>query len=57
MLCAKSFELVKQLDAGLVACHELSAYNEDHVRFAFEECKTLFTQNQVDVQPVLQGNN
>ena len=55
MLCSKSFELVKQLDAGLTTCHELSAYNEDNVRFAFEECKTLFAQNQVDVQPVLQG--
>jgi len=55
MLCAKSFELVKQLDANLNSCHELSAYNEDNVRFSFEECKTLFAQNQIDVQPVLQG--
>jgi GINS complex subunit 1 len=57
MLCAKSFELVKQLDANLNNCHELSAFNEDNVRFSFEECKTLFAQNQIDVQPVLQGNN
>ena len=55
MLCAKSFELVKQLESSLSSCHELSPYNEDHVRFSFEECKTLFSQNQIDVQPVLQG--
>ena len=57
MLCAKSFELIKQLDSNLSSAHELSAYNEDNVRFTFEECRTLFSQNHIDVQPVLQGNN
>jgi GINS complex subunit 1 len=57
MLCAKSFELIKQLDSNLCSSHELSSYNEDNVRFTFEECRTLFAQNQLDVQPVLQGNN
>lgn len=57
MLCAKSFELVKQLESSLSSCHELSPYNEDHVRFSFEECKSLFSQNQIDVQPVLQGKH
>lgn len=57
MLCAKSFELIKQLDTNFSNAHELTAYNEDNVRFTFEECRTLFTQNQVDVQPVLQGDN
>jgi GINS complex subunit 1 len=57
MLCAKSFELVKQLDSNLNGLHELSPYNEDNVRMAFEECRLLFQQNQVDVQTVLNGNN
>lgn len=57
MLCSKSFELIKQLDANFSASHELIPYNEDNVRYTFEECRTLFTQNQVDVQPVLQGDN
>jgi GINS complex subunit 1 len=56
MLCSKSFELIKQLESNFSA-NELSAYNEDNVRFAFEECRSLFGQNQIDVQPVLQGNN
>lgn len=57
MLCSKSFELIKQLDSNLCQAHELSAYNEDNVRLAFEECKLLFSQNQLDVQSVLQGDN
>jgi hypothetical protein len=57
MLCSKSFELVKELDVNFNNVNELTAYNEDNVRFAFEECRTLFTQNQVDVQPVLAGDN
>ena len=57
MLCAKSYELVKQLDANMGSIHELSPYNEDMVRFVFEECRTLFSQNQIDVQPVLNGIN
>ncbi len=57
MLCSKSFELVKELDVNFNNVNELTAYNEDNVRFAFEECRTLFTQNQVDVQPVLASDN
>lgn len=57
MLCSKSFELIKQLDSNNSNSHELAAYNEDYVRYTFEECKTLFAQNQVDVQPVLNGDN
>ena len=57
MLCSKSFELIKQLDSNFSKAHELSPYNEDNVRFTFEECRTLFAQNQVDVQPVLGGDN
>jgi GINS complex subunit 1 len=54
MFCVKAFELIKQLDPN---AQELSPYNEDNVRYSFDECRTLFSQNQVDVQPVLQGNN
>jgi GINS complex subunit 1 len=57
MLCSKSFELIKQLDSNFSTAHELSPYNEDNVRYTFEECRTLFAQNQVDVQPVLNGDN
>ena len=57
MLCSKSFELVKELDVNFNNAYELTAYNEDNVRFAFEECRTLFAQNQIDVQPVLAGDN
>lgn len=57
MLCSKSFELIKQLDTNFSNAHELSPYNEDNVRYTFEECRTLFAQNQIDVQPVLQGDN
>jgi GINS complex subunit 1 len=56
MLCLKSFELIKQLDS-LNSTHELSPYNEDYVRFTYEECRILFSQNQVDVQPILHGNS
>jgi GINS complex subunit 1 len=54
MFCSKAFELIKQLDTN---SNELSPYNEDNVRYSYEECRTLFAQNQIDVQPVLQGNN
>jgi GINS complex subunit 1 len=57
MLCAKSFELVKELDVNFNNIHELTPYNEDNVRYCFEECRTLFSQNQIDVQPVLAGDN
>jgi GINS complex subunit 1 len=57
MFCTKSFELIKQLDSNLSQAHELSAFNEDNVRYTFEECRTLFAQNQIDVQPVLKGDN
>jgi GINS complex subunit 1 len=56
MLCSKSYELIKQVDTNHSNSYELAPYNEDNVRFTFEECKNLFTQNQIDVQPVLQGN-
>ena len=54
MFCVKSFELIKQMDTNAL---ELSPYNEDNVRYSFEECRTLFAQNQIDVQPVLKGDN
>jgi GINS complex subunit 1 len=57
MLCSKSFELIKQLDSNFSKAHELNPYNEDNVRFTFEECRTLFAQNQVDVQTVFNGDN
>lgn len=57
MLCSKSFELIKQLDNNFSSAHELSPYNEDNVRYTFEECRTIFAQNQIDVQPVLRGDN
>lgn len=53
MLCSKSFELIKQLDTSINNLHELSSFNEDCVRLAFEECRLLFQQNQVDVQNVI----
>lgn len=57
MLCAKSFELIKQLDSNINNLHELCAYNEENIRLAFDECRLLFQQNQTDVQSVLSGNN
>ena len=55
MLCSKSFELIKQLDTSINNLHELSSFNEDCVRLAFEECRLLFQQNQIDVQSVIQN--
>ena len=58
MLGAKSFELIKHLDANINSTiNELSPYNEDNVRYAIEECKTLFAQNQVDVQSIINGDS
>jgi GINS complex subunit 1 len=55
MLCSKSYELIKQLDTSINNLHELSSYNEDCIRLAFEECRLLFQQNQIDVQNVIQN--
>lgn len=63
MLGHKSFELIKQLNSSLLSTSscgangELSAYNEDNIRSAIDECHLLFGQNSVDVQPVLNGDN
>lgn len=56
MLCSKSFELVKQLDTLASNAHELAPYNDDCVRYTFEECRALFSQNAADVQAVQAGN-
>jgi GINS complex subunit 1 len=57
MLCSKSFELVKQLETNSSNPHEFSPYNEDNVRYTFEECRNLFEQNQNDVRAVMNGDN
>lgn len=57
MLCSKSFELIKMLDSNASNPHELAPFNDDCVRYAIEECETLYNQNQADVKPVMAGDN
>jgi GINS complex subunit 1 len=57
MLCSKSFELIKHLDMSSSNTHELAPYNDDCVRYAIEECDTLYNQNQVDVRSVMDGDS